>query len=174
MLPFEEIEKKVGSRYALTVLAGKRARQLRDGSPQLVNSDSNNPILIALQEILEGKIVPDNLDYTAEEPTPKAAKNGRSSPPVETRLADVSGAGAAGVELSGTADTTGAPVDASTLEVADEAADVVTESDEEPPAPVVAEAVEPEDTADEAEAAVAEDASGEDAAGDAVEAIEES
>lgn len=55
----------VGSRYALTVLAGKRARDLRDGAPQLVNSDSSNPILVALQEIYEGKVVPENLDLSA-------------------------------------------------------------------------------------------------------------
>lgn len=64
-LPIEDIEKMVGSRYALTVLAGKRARDLRDGAPQLVNSDSSNPILVALQEILEGKVVAQNLDLSA-------------------------------------------------------------------------------------------------------------
>jgi DNA-directed RNA polymerase subunit omega len=64
-LPIEEIEKMVGSRYALTVLAGKRARDLRAGAPQLVNSDSSNPILVALQEILEGKVVAENLDLSA-------------------------------------------------------------------------------------------------------------
>lgn len=64
-LPIEDIEKMVGSRYALTVLAGKRARDLRDGAPQLVNSDSSNPILVALQEILEGKVVAENLDLSA-------------------------------------------------------------------------------------------------------------
>jgi DNA-directed RNA polymerase subunit omega len=64
-LPIEEIEMKIGSRYALTVLAGKRARELRDGAPRLVNTDSNNPIIIALQEIHEGKIFAENLDYSA-------------------------------------------------------------------------------------------------------------
>jgi DNA-directed RNA polymerase subunit omega len=63
-LPIEEIEKMVGSRYALTVLAGKRARDLRDGAPQLVNSESSNPILIALEEIYAGKVVPVNLDLS--------------------------------------------------------------------------------------------------------------
>lgn len=64
-LPIEEIEKMVGSRYALTVLAGKRARDLRDGAPQLVNSNESNPILVALQEIYEGKVTPENLDLSA-------------------------------------------------------------------------------------------------------------
>ena len=58
-LPLEEIEKIVGSRYALTVLAGKRAKELREGAPRLVNTDSTNSIIIALQEILEGKIAPE-------------------------------------------------------------------------------------------------------------------
>lgn len=66
-LPMEEIEKKVGSRYALTVLAGLRARQLRAGAPQLVVSDSPNKILVALQEIYEGKILPENLIFEAEQ-----------------------------------------------------------------------------------------------------------
>lgn len=58
-LPMEEIEKMIGSRYALTVLAGKRARDLRDGAPRLVNTSANNPIIIALQEIYAGKVVPE-------------------------------------------------------------------------------------------------------------------
>lgn len=58
-LPLEEIERLVGSRYALTVLAGKRAKELREGAPRLVNTDSSNAIIIALQEILEGKITPE-------------------------------------------------------------------------------------------------------------------
>jgi DNA-directed RNA polymerase subunit omega len=61
-LPLEEIERIVGSRYALTVLAGKRAKELREGAPRLVNTDSSNAIIIALQEILEGKITPEYLD----------------------------------------------------------------------------------------------------------------
>jgi DNA-directed RNA polymerase subunit omega len=62
-MPMEEIEKLVGSRYALTVLAGKRARELRKGAPRLVNIDSQNPIIIALHEIMEGKIHPENLSF---------------------------------------------------------------------------------------------------------------
>jgi DNA-directed RNA polymerase subunit omega len=65
-MPLEEIEKLVGSRYALTVLAGKRARELRQGAPRLVNSDARNSIIVALQEILEGKITPEYRDGDVE------------------------------------------------------------------------------------------------------------
>jgi len=45
-----------GNTYALVVLAAKRARQIKDGSPPLVETNSRNPLTIALQEIAEGKV----------------------------------------------------------------------------------------------------------------------
>jgi DNA-directed RNA polymerase subunit omega len=105
-LPIEEIEMKIGSRYALTVLAGKRARELRDGAPQLVNTDSNNPIIIALQEIHEGKIFAENLDYSAGldvvANTPDMIVVG------EEDLGDLTDADI--LELPGAADITGKPL----------------------------------------------------------------
>lgn len=127
MLPFEEIEKKVGSRYALTVLAGKRARDLREGSPQLVNSDSSNPILVALQEILEGKIVPANLDYTEAAATPEA--DAAEVALTDEDLAALTDADAAGVELPGAADITGAPVSDTAVEDAAVTADAPAAED---------------------------------------------
>ncbi|MEN6416196.1 MAG: DNA-directed RNA polymerase subunit omega [Armatimonadota bacterium] len=53
---------KLGSKYALVVLAAKRAKQLRSGVQPLINTDSRNPLTIALEEIAAGKItceVPD-------------------------------------------------------------------------------------------------------------------
>lgn len=115
-LPIEEIETKVGSRYALTVLAGKRARELRDGAPRLVNTDSNNPIIVALQEIQEGKIFAENLDYDAGldvvANTPDMIVVGAD----DEDLAELTGADAAGVELPGSADITGHPVGDSAIE----------------------------------------------------------
>jgi DNA-directed RNA polymerase subunit omega len=112
-LPVEEIERKIGSRYALTVLAGKRARELRDGAHRLVNTDSNNPIIIALQEIHEGKIYPENLDYSAGLDTvvntPDMIVVG------EDDLVDLTDADAAGIELPGAADITGKPLGDSAL-----------------------------------------------------------
>ena len=39
---------KVGSKYALVIMASKRARQLVDHAPALVKCDSNKPVSIAL------------------------------------------------------------------------------------------------------------------------------
>jgi len=54
---------KWGSKYALVVLAAKRAKQIKSGAPPMINTDSRNPLTIALEEIAMGKItcdVPDN------------------------------------------------------------------------------------------------------------------
>lgn len=57
-LSLEEIEIKLGSRYALTVLAGKRAQELRRGSDRLVTTEATSPVIIALQEIQADLIYP--------------------------------------------------------------------------------------------------------------------
>ena len=50
------LTEKVGSKYALVIMASKRARQLVDGAPALVKCDSNKPVSIALKEIAEGLV----------------------------------------------------------------------------------------------------------------------
>lgn len=45
-------------RFVLSNLAAKRAKQLKDGAPPLVQVDSNHPLTIALAEIAAGKIKP--------------------------------------------------------------------------------------------------------------------
>lgn len=47
---------KVGSKYALVIMASKRARQLVDHALALVKCDSNKPVSIALKEIGEGLV----------------------------------------------------------------------------------------------------------------------
>jgi len=54
--PINELSDKVDSRYTLVVEAAKRARQLVDGAPKLVETDSDKPVTIAIQEIYENKI----------------------------------------------------------------------------------------------------------------------
>ncbi len=44
------------SRYTLVMVAAKRARQIVDGSTPMTESKSNKPVLIALDEIEEGKV----------------------------------------------------------------------------------------------------------------------
>lgn len=64
----------VESRYALVVLAAKRARQIREHSGKLLDTDSTNPLTVALEEITAGKVgfsVPDTDEPVAtalEEP----------------------------------------------------------------------------------------------------------
>lgn len=44
------------NKYLLTMLVAKRAKQLRAGAKALVETNNKKPILIALQEISEGKV----------------------------------------------------------------------------------------------------------------------
>lgn len=54
--PVDVLREKVDTRYALVVAAAKRARQLLDGAPKLVDVESDKPVTIALWEIGEDKL----------------------------------------------------------------------------------------------------------------------
>ncbi|MDO5754720.1 MAG: DNA-directed RNA polymerase subunit omega [Tissierellia bacterium] len=54
---FEELEKIDDSRYALCMMASKRARKIIDGSEPLVKTNRRNPVTIAIEEIMEGDVV---------------------------------------------------------------------------------------------------------------------
>ena len=55
--PLLELEKQVDSKYTLVTLAAKRARELTDGDPALVNlKDTDKPVSIAFHEIADSKI----------------------------------------------------------------------------------------------------------------------
>ena len=51
--------KKIHSRYALVVLASKRARELLSGAPCHVENRANKFVTNAMEEINEGKITYD-------------------------------------------------------------------------------------------------------------------
>lgn len=53
---FKELKEVANSRYELAILVSKRARKLVDGNPALVETDSNKPVTIAIEEIMDGKI----------------------------------------------------------------------------------------------------------------------
>jgi DNA-directed RNA polymerase, omega subunit len=55
--PLEVLREKVDSRYSLVVIAAKRARQLLEGAPRLVDIDSTKPVTVALQELAQEKLV---------------------------------------------------------------------------------------------------------------------
>ncbi|NLK97499.1 DNA-directed RNA polymerase subunit omega [Defluviitalea saccharophila] len=50
----------VSSRYSIVIAAAKRARQIIDGDPILVNSKVNKPVSIAVEELYQGKVIVKN------------------------------------------------------------------------------------------------------------------
>ena len=54
--PSADLLENWGSKYSLVVLAAKRAKQIKSGAPPLVETNSRNPLTIALEEIAAGKI----------------------------------------------------------------------------------------------------------------------
>ncbi|MCK4436716.1 DNA-directed RNA polymerase subunit omega [bacterium] len=55
-IDMDKLRDKVGSAYKLVILASKRVRELNEGSPKLVETDSKDLTDIALEEIAAGKI----------------------------------------------------------------------------------------------------------------------
>ena len=51
-----ELLEKVEDRYSLVIVTSKRARQLIDGSEKLVDSESNKPLTVAINEVNEGAV----------------------------------------------------------------------------------------------------------------------
>jgi len=52
----DKIEEQVKSKYALVILAAKRAKQVKEGSRLYIDTDSRNPLTVALEEIAAGEI----------------------------------------------------------------------------------------------------------------------
>lgn len=69
----EDCLKKVNNRFALALLAAKRAKQILDGAPHVVDTKGNKPIVSALREVAAGKV----RYMTAEEITAQAAELAR-------------------------------------------------------------------------------------------------
>jgi len=53
----ENCFKKIGNRYALVVLASKRAWQLVQGYERLVETKRTKPTIITLEEIAAGEVI---------------------------------------------------------------------------------------------------------------------
>jgi len=69
----DTIEDKVKSRYSLVVLSAKRAKQIKEGAPVLIETMSTNPLTIALEEIAAGKVTATEADGDL---VPQAAPSG--------------------------------------------------------------------------------------------------
>lgn len=52
----DTLREKVDSRYTLVVAAAKRARQLLEGTPRLVDAGSDKPVTMALHELAADKL----------------------------------------------------------------------------------------------------------------------
>lgn len=52
----KELLTKVDNRFGLVVATAKRARQIANGEPALINTDEEAPVTIAANEIAEGKV----------------------------------------------------------------------------------------------------------------------
>ncbi len=52
----DKLEEKIGNKYALVIVASKRARQIKEGTHPLVRANSPNPLTVALDEIGEGQV----------------------------------------------------------------------------------------------------------------------
>ena len=55
--PMENLLKRCGSVYKLVILASKRAKELADGAPPLVETGHRKVTSIALEEIVQGKVL---------------------------------------------------------------------------------------------------------------------
>ena len=108
----DTIEDKVGSRYSLVVLAAKRAKQIKEGAPILIDTASTNPegkLTIALEEIAAGKVTAQEAAAPADDDGLRVTETPAASPtlPAATRPlavdefdAALGGPGAAEEELN--------------------------------------------------------------------------
>ena len=57
------------SKYALVIVAAKRARQIKDGARRLTDSKSTNPLTVALEELAAEAIIPVQVGDPEQLPT---------------------------------------------------------------------------------------------------------
>lgn len=103
----DTIEDRVGSRYSLVVIAAKRAKQIKEGAPILIETASTNPLTIALEEIAAGKVTASAPEIV---PAAKAGDTGDSLAPLSGSAAKPSNSNAvtaAGGEAGDDQDTIG-------------------------------------------------------------------
>ena len=62
----EDVREKADSRYTLVILAAKRARDLIDGKPALIEDDQQKPVSIASHEIADDLITYEPADAAEE------------------------------------------------------------------------------------------------------------
>lgn len=73
-VPIEGLLKRCGSVYRLVILAAKRAKEIADGAPPLVDTAQRKVTSVALEEIIQGKVL-----YKTEETEARSGKKGRGA-----------------------------------------------------------------------------------------------
>jgi DNA-directed RNA polymerase subunit omega len=116
---------RLESKYAMVILAAKRARQLKDGARKLIETRSTNPLTIALEEIAEGMIIPRHVEDATVAAHKAALK------PNEPSLEDIIAAGPV-IAIETESDTPPSPLDAFRMAVpdADDEDDLIEEDTE--------------------------------------------
>jgi len=152
----DEPKNGAGNRYALVTAVAKRAKQLRDGAPKLVESRSRNPITIALEEIAAGKLkivipTPEELEAAGREIAVRPERIGAAELvkiPEQEEPVEAVAAEAESVPPEASTELEEAEVSAE----AEEQPQMVVESGEEEPVEAVAAEVESEEVLPEASA----------------------
>ena len=72
----EKLLRRCGSVYRLVILAAKRAKEVAEGSPALVNTSQRKVTTVALEEIVQGKVL---YEQDAEPARTGSAKKGRAA-----------------------------------------------------------------------------------------------
>jgi DNA-directed RNA polymerase subunit omega len=83
-VPIEDLLKRCGSIYRLVILAAKRAKELSEGSPPLIETAHRKATSVALDEILSGKVL--YKDDAADEEG-RVAKRGRGAKKADKKKA---------------------------------------------------------------------------------------
>ena len=119
-----EIKHKADSRYTLVILAAKRARDLVDGKPPLVDCKVNRPVSIAAREINEDLIKVRYPEDKPEEPEEdEAAEAAEAEEGEEAEAAESEDTEAAEPEE---------PVEEAEADEAEKAAEEAEAADEQP------------------------------------------
>jgi len=91
----EELRRRFGSKYLVTVLAAKRAKQLQSGEhpPLIPDVEGKDPLTIALEELAAGRLLVEEEEkpVVPEEPLPGPAEGGKKEE--EGKGEDASGRG---------------------------------------------------------------------------------
>ena len=84
-VPIEELLQRCGSIYKLVILAAKRAKELADGSPPLVETPQHKVTSVALEEIVQGKVL---FKSAASEGREKRGRGGKTKEEKKKRTAE--------------------------------------------------------------------------------------